>query len=228
MKLPARAEHTVEPLLLFSVLFLPGYLAQTTTFNSRLLVEVSFNLYYLLVAVPQVLLLVYLSRRGQGYQKNSYGYLPLRHSDVVHALLVFCGVSLCAGAVAAVSKLAGDQSGFLGDNLSHAAKPSILPLVFLSAMATGYREELFFRSYLLNKLPQAGLSLPLSTAVSALLFGAGHLYEGIPAFLGTVLIAVFLSFYFIKFRNLHAVAIGHGLYNFLVLSLSLFQGGASW
>ena len=58
-------------------------------------------------------------------------------------------------------------------------------------------------------------------AFGSLLFALGHIYQGAGAFLVTAVIGVFLSWLFLRARNVHVVALAHGIYNYLVLVTGL-------
>ena len=58
-------------------------------------------------------------------------------------------------------------------------------------------------------------------AVSSLLFAAGHLYQGLFAFVFALVQGVFLAMVFVRARNLHVTALAHAAYNFSVLVLTL-------
>lgn len=95
------------------------------------------------------------------------------------------------------------------------------PVALLFGLTVGYKEEFFFRSYLLGRLGQLGVPVPIAAIASTALFSLGHIYEGplgvaITAALGALFAAVY-----IRRPNLHVIAIAHGMYNAIVLWLSL-------
>ena len=96
-----------------------------------------------------------------------------------------------------------------------------IPLAVVFGLTAGYREEFFFRSYLLGRLDEVGVPVPLAVAASTLLFCVGHLYEGVLAIAITASLGVLLSAAWLRRRSLHVIAIAHGAYNTLVLCLSL-------
>ena len=96
---------------------------------------------------------------------------------------------------------------------------SLIPLIFITCLATGYSEELFFRSYLLSEFNLPGNQKQIIIGTS-FIFAAGHVYQGLAGFLGTFAIGIFLASIFIRKRRLHSIAIAHGLYNFTVLMIS--------
>jgi hypothetical protein len=100
---------------------------------------------------------------------------------------------------------------------------SLIPFFVGSSMATGYAEELFYRSYLMRRLGQAGLS-PFGAALSSsVLFCAGHASQGIIGIVTALAIGLWLSWRWHKTSDIHGIAIGHGLYDSAIWALTLYS-----
>ncbi len=97
---------------------------------------------------------------------------------------------------------------------------AVIPLVILTSLVTGYREELFFRSYLISRLGRLGFPEWGSVLFSGMLFSVGHLYQGWAGFLVSFSIGIYFGLLFIYRRNIHFIAVAHALYNTAVLLLS--------
>ena len=214
-----------EPLLLFLVFFLPGFLSQTGSIDPEIFNSLFFNLYYMVTVLPQILLLLYLiDRKGKGSFKR-YGITRLRGNDLLRAFLYFAIVMVIMVAIGIMISFFSEMADY--DYL--ASLPGwkikdlrILPILILTCLTTGYSEELFFRSYLLTEfVTRKEDKIPVSTGIS-LLFATGHIYQGPGGFLSTFAIGLFFSHVFLKNKRIHSIAIGHSLYNFAVLLLSLF------
>ena len=95
---------------------------------------------------------------------------------------------------------------------------ALQPLVLaLLSLATGYREELFYRCYLVNRLIELGLPAGAGVGAAAAVFAFGHIYQGPAAvFLALVQGTVF-GLLLRRGSGLHALALAHALYNFTVL-----------
>jgi membrane protease YdiL (CAAX protease family) len=89
-------------------------------------------------------------------------------------------------------------------------------------MATGYSEELYYRSYLPVEFFRRGMPFAFAVFLPVLLFAAGHFYQGKAGFAVACLLGLYLTGVFRIARNLHVPAIAHGLYNFSVLLVSGF------
>ena len=222
-----------EPLLLFLVFYLPGYLLQTRHLGGQLFNSITFNITYLLEAIPRILLLLYIilirADTGEGGRtwKDSLARLGFRRfgpTEILWTILLLVTIEVVVVPLSLLGSAISSHG--IGGSPVHwqLDSPALLPLVFLTCMAAGYSEELFFRSYLLTELPRLGIGLWPAVTASTLLFGLGHLYEGATGLLGTVAIGLILSVVFIKKRNLHLIAVAHGLYNFVTLFATLSNG----
>jgi len=239
-----------EPLLIFAAFFLPAYLFQSPAGTGELFNSLRFNLAYLAQALPQFFLLLYLIRQKGKQQESDEATMTSADSAEppgARGLAAFGVVTPTLGVVpwAVVGTLVLlvflVPLAFVGQLMSsslpvaladkvkwHLANPAMLPLVFVVCLTAGYNEELYFRSYLLTCLPRLGVPAGGALLVSTLLFAAGHLYQGLAGFLGTGIVGLLLAWFFLKKRNLHVVALAHGLYNFTALLLTLVIPGASW
>jgi membrane protease YdiL (CAAX protease family) len=97
----------------------------------------------------------------------------------------------------------------------------LLPLAVAFSLLTGYREELFFRAYLLTRLQQSGVPMAAGVAASGLLFACGHAYQGPIGLAVALALGLYFAAAFVRLRNLHRVAWAHGLYNLAVLAATL-------
>jgi membrane protease YdiL (CAAX protease family) len=186
----------LEVVLLFAVLFLSGFLQQSPEPGPGYtdIADIAFS--YLMTGIPQILLVLYvISIEGTGTLAD-FGVVPLRGRDPLLILAVLAGIFAVA---APALFLHGGGVRWRLENAS--GIPSALALCLVS----GYREELFFRAYLLTRLGQMGV--PMGFAVA-----------------GTAVQGVYLSLVFLKLKNLHVLAIAHGAYNFTMLCASLTAG----
>jgi membrane protease YdiL (CAAX protease family) len=188
-----------------------------------------------LATVPQVLLLGYLIwLRGPGARVRSvwreFGIAIPRLSDLAWALLLVAGVFLLLGCLAAVQTFLPEPARRLlqGGFRWRLSDPRLLPLAALFSLCTGYREELFFRSYLLTRLGQVGVPPAAGVAVSGLLFAFGHAYQGVAGLAVALLIGIYFAAAFQRLCNLNRLAWAHGLYNFAVLLTTLFADALPW
>ncbi|RKX93523.1 MAG: hypothetical protein DRP59_02755 [Spirochaetes bacterium] len=212
----------IEPIVLFLVFFLPGFLFQNQQIDGEIFNSPRFNLYYLVSVVPQILLLLYIIRLKGKNSFSRYGIHKLTAKDIGFGFLYALGVLIILSITMIIFNNAAAEALPLVDWQIN--NPAVLPLVFLTTITIGYNEELFFRSYLLTEFinNDETNNTAVITAVS-LLFALGHIYQGVGGFISTFMIGVFFSLIFLKKRRVHSIAIGHGLYNFFVLIISIFM-----
>ncbi len=213
-----------EPILLFSVFFLPGYISQGIQEAAPDMFESAyFNVFYLVSIVPQILLTLYIIVLKPGRSLADFDIGPIKKFDIPKSLLVFAGIYGCVIPIGLIASLIEPE---LTNQIVYGAgwqftNRRIIPLVLLTCLTTGYAEEIFFRAYLFKLLSRAGAGLLPAVLITNLLFGSGHLYEGYYAFAATAAIGLFLSFIFIKTKSIHIISIAHGLYNFSVLMIAM-------
>jgi hypothetical protein len=209
--------------LLFAVLFLPSMLAQGGGMNMDAFDNPAYHLQLLIVAVPQILLILYILELQPELDATRFGLVRLSPSTLPHALLIGLGAALLLGGLSLIASVALPEAlreALFGGLEWRFTRLELLPLLLLSTLVIGYREELFFRAYLIARFEELGLSRPLVVAASSLLFAAGHLYQGVGAAILAAVMGVYFALAFFRRRNLHAIAIGHALYNAGVLVLS--------
>ena len=215
----------LEMILLFLLFYLPGYLwPQQEMLDSSESLR-SYMLQFLIVALPQILLLLYiLTLRAGENAYTEFGIPRPRARDLLYALLVFAGVFALLtllGVILILLPSAG-RSLFTTGFRWKLEDARLIPLVLLFCLVTGYREELFFRSYLLTRFRQLHLPVFLAVGMSTLLFAAGHVYQGAAGLAVALIQGVYFSILFVRFKNIHPLAVAHGLYNATVLVITLF------
>jgi membrane protease YdiL (CAAX protease family) len=183
---------------------------------------------FLTSALPQLALFAYLLHLrglvdGTGSTWADFGVSRPRAADLPWALLVALGILLLLGLLGlAISSLPGGMRRFFQSGFRwRLTEARLAPLALGFCLVTGYREELFFRSYLLTRFAQAGLHPGLAVAASSLLFAAGHVYQGPTGFAVALLMGLYFALVFLRMRNLHRLAWAHGLYNLIVLASTL-------
>ncbi len=215
----------IEPALLFAVIFLPGFLTQAVMtadpemFNNGVLL-----FFYIITALPQALLILYFIFRDKHISPEIYGIRSLNLKTIVLSIPALGGVFLMLIPIFilnAVIYLFGEFPQLEGVDWRF-TNFSLFPVVLISCLVTGYLEELYFRSYLTTRMTFEGIPRTKIIILVNILFAAGHLYQGIAGLAGTFIIGIYLTFLFFKSRNIHLIAITHGLYNFSILILSSF------
>jgi CAAX protease family protein len=218
------ARFLLEMVLLFLAFFLPGYLSQSG-FPASGAVGTSAMMQSMLVGVPQFLLMAYVASLSRETSLESWGFSPIRGSDALRVALVLVGCfAIFAPLTLLMTILPASVAKYLSSGFRwRLAGASQIPLAVAFGLVAGYREEFFFRSYLLRRLEQLGFPAVLSVAVSTLLFCAGHVYQGPLGLATSAGLGVLFAVVYLRRRSLHVIAIAHGLYNAIVLCLSLLH-----
>lgn len=211
-------------ILCFLTFFLPGYLSQGVVPPSGPMTS-SAMVQSVVVGTPQFFLMVYIASLSRDITMESWGFAPFRAADVLRIALVLLGCfAIFAPFAALVLALPSTLAKYLASGFRfRLGGPSQIPLAVAFGLVAGYREEFFFRSYLLKRLNQMGVPIPLSVAVSTLLFCAGHAYQGPLGLATSVALGVLFAGVYLRRGSLHVIAMAHGLYNATVLCLSLLH-----
>ncbi len=219
--------HLAELALLYLCFYLPGFLVQTPD----AIAMPRYMAVYITAAVPQALLLVYILWVQKTPALSDFGLTPLRLRDLLYALVLLAGLFAAFLAMGALVMMlpptARDafQAGFRWRLSGGGFGIAWWPLALLFCVATGYREELFFRSYLLTRFSSMGLAPAAAAASSAVLFAAGHAYQGIGGALFALVQGTIFAFAYYRKSSIHVLALAHALYNFGLLLLTAVGPG---
>jgi len=215
----------VEALLLFLVLFLPGYLGQPPVAGSAA-DTVRAMLAAIVLGLPPVLLILHLLWIQPEVPLEHFGIYRPRLRDGLLAVLAFVGAAALAApfviGMALVPALR--ELGTTGYRWSLDSAWQV-PLALAFGLVSGYREELYFRAYLLGRFEQAGVPRLAAVAVSTALFGLGHLYEGALGIVLALVMGAYFALVYLRSRSLHVPALAHGLFNAAALALTLAAPG---
>ena len=210
--------HILEIALLYLSFYLPALFVMSP--GEADLTPYMFQ--YLLVGLPQALLVLYIIWIQKEKTFWAFGIGSLELLDLAYSILLYVAMFgllfLLAIAITLLPPSVREplRSGYRWQ----LSRSSQLPIALLFCLVTGYREELFFRSYLLTRFADLGLKPALAAAISTALFAIGHLYQGWGGMLYAVMHGTLFSYIFFKKRNLHVLALSHGLYNFTILLIS--------
>ena len=223
MKTGSRKDRTrkfIELALLLACFYFPGFVNAESGFQI-----VGYMLQYVLFSVPQTLLIVYIIWIQPSPPLEEFGFTSLKAADAVYTAFllvgVFCLFLLLSLAVTVLPQ--GVQDDLLKGWRWKLPSLSTLPLALIFSMTTGYREEIFFRSYLITRFRDLAVpALPAALAAS-FLFALGHYYQGWIGVIFTFAQGLAFSIFFLKRKNVHVLAIAHGVYNFTVLAIGVLS-----
>lgn len=101
--------------------------------------------------------------------------------------------------------------------------PEAVAASLIWCLAVGYSEELFFRFFAPDSLVGAGFSPFASQAASAILFGLSHSAQGLSGILLSGILGLGFGLSRLRGTSFHALALGHAVYNALLLAGGLFS-----
>ena len=215
-----------EAALLFLVLFLPGYLGGPAEVSAAAPDIVAAMLQSIAFGLPQVLLIVYLLRLQPGLPRERFGLVRPEGRDVGTTALALAGALALAAVFLAAQAFVPAVRALAATGYRWSLRSAgDLPLALVFGLAAGYREELYFRAYLLGRFEQAGIPAAIGVVASTALFALGHVYEGILGIAFAAVLGLYFALVFLRSRSLHACAVAHGLLNASLLALGLFAPG---
>jgi len=177
----------------------------------------SLFFYLFIYCVPSLVLIWFLLYRKQ---KPEYRLKKPAKHDLFSGLISLPVLLTIGVAISIISALAGAVTVQLPQSPASAAGWITLCVYCLFS---AYLEESFFRFYLLSKREELKLNAHLALAISAVLFGICHIYEGFPGFINAVLAGLFLGLMFLRFKTLHGIAAAHWLYNVAAFALNAYS-----
>ncbi len=211
----------IELAILFSVFFLPGYVFQSTAASETSAQFSAMMITYFIIALPQVMLILYLIWVQKSPSLEDFGIVK-PSNKMLYALPVFlCSFAVIAPLLLLLSFFPEDIKEQITSQAPwRIQSPGQIPLVALFCLTVGYREELFFRSYLLTRFSELKLNRHLAALISSIIFGGAHLYQNLFGFLVTFVLGLFFCYVFYEWKNVHIIALAHAAYNFILFLVS--------
>lgn len=190
-------------------------------------IDLTFQLFNIVVAVVPVALVAYLLVRS-GESLATLGIdrrMPVR--DMVRGAML---AALVGGAGLALYLIAYHS----GANLTvvPARLPPVwwrIPVLLLAAAQNGVLEEILVAGYLLHRLSQLGRRPGRALAVSALLRGSYHLYQGFGGFAGNVAMGLIFGRLYQRWGRAAPLVVAHTLIDGVTfVGYTLLHGHVSW
>jgi membrane protease YdiL (CAAX protease family) len=104
-----------------------------------------------------------------------------------------------------------------------------IPVLVLAAVANAWAEEVLMLGYLLTRLRQLGWGENRSLAVSAVLRGSYHLYQGFGGFLGNIVMGLVFGRFWQRSGRLWPMVVAHSLIDLVAfVGYGLLRGHVSW
>jgi uncharacterized protein len=87
----------------------------------------------------------------------------------------------------------------------------VVPVLVLSAVQNAVLEEVVVVGYLYTRLRQLGYRTVTVVTTSAVLRGGYHLYQGIGAFFGNVVMGVVFGLFYLRFKRVMPLVVAHAI-----------------
>ncbi len=162
------------------------------------------------------IIIVYLIMKKLWLKQGAYALPGVK--ELVDGLRVAASAGLLALVIAGLAYLLGASNPLLASLPLPAASIQLYLVMGLSSLAIGYAEELFFRFFSPTLLEKAGLSSLAALLISALIFGLSHGSQGFFGVIVSTLLALLFSYFRLRGKTLHALALGHAAYDFAILA----------
>ena len=205
---------------------------QTAVLNGTLapgrpLLDLFLQLLSIAIALAPVLLVFYLLARA-GERPSSIGLdasqpgLDLARGAVLAAVIGGGGLGLYL-----VAYHLGVELNVVAENL-----PDVwwrIPVLLLAAAQNGILEEVIVVGYLLSRLDKLGVRPRTAIAISAVIRGSYHLYQGAGAFVGNATMGVIFGYLYRRWGRVTPLIIAHTLIDAVAfVGYALLAGHVSW
>ena len=194
----------------------------------RPLLDLFLQLTSISLALAPVLLVFYLlARSGERPTKT----LGLDASQPGKDLAWGAGLAAVIGGAGLglylIAYHAGVELNVVAENL-----PDVwwrFPVLVLSAAQNGILEEVVVVGYLLSRLQKLDVNPVAAIAISAVIRGSYHLYQGIGAFFGNAAMGVIFGIFYYRYRRVTPLIIAHTLIDAVTfIGYALLAGHVSW
>ncbi|OHU62866.1 CPBP family intramembrane glutamic endopeptidase [Mycobacteroides chelonae] len=221
----------VSALLQFTSAVVAGLSGQTVALNPRRaelsLIDLGLNLVSITRLIAWGALAVYLLWRS-GFGPSSIGLARWRsRTDGLGAL----GLAALIG-LPGLALYVGARWMSLSVQVIPASLDDTwwrMPVLVLSAFANGWAEEVVVVAYLQTRLRQLGYGTATAIAFSALLRGCYHLYQGVSAGIGNLVMGLVFGYVWQRTGRLWPLVVAHGVIDTVAfVGFALLRDHLSW
>ena len=203
----------IEPFIIYMILYFPALHSGGSADPAAFYKNSSMIIFYSAVSLFQIFFLLYFMKLKKTGPERS-GIIKLSYSSISKSLIYAACLMIIVILVNSI------LSPFIKQTEYTVSRSASFILKALSvSLLTGYREELFFRSYFISSSENFYGKI-ISVFISTILFSVSHITGGITAVISALCAGFFLSFIFIRHRDLHINSLAHSIYNFAVLIFS--------
>ena len=186
---------------------------QTSTLNAsvtpdRPWLDLTYQLVGVAFGLMPVLLALYLLNLTDPPAGRTIGFdLTRPRFDLGFGALIALAIGIPGLGLYALARAIGIntdvQASGLADNWW------TIPVLILSATENAVLEEVVMIGYLFTRLRQLGWNLVAIIALSAIIRGSYHLYQGIGGFIGNLIMGVILGLIYVRWRRIGPLIVAH-------------------
>ena len=194
----------------------------------RPLLDLFLQLTNITLALAPVLLVFYLlARNGERPTKTLGLDASQPGQDLAWGALLAAVIGGAGLGLYLIAYHAGVELNVVAENL-----PDVwwrFPVLVLSAAQNGILEEVVVVGYLLSRLEKLGVNPVAAVAISAVIRGSYHLYQGIGAFFGNAAMGVIFGIFYYRYRRVAPLIVAHTLIDAVTfVGYALLAGHVSW
>lgn len=198
---------------------------QTSTLNAsvtpdRPWLDLTYQLVGIAFALMPVLLALYLLNLTDPPAGRTIGFdLQRPGFDLGFGALIALAIGIPGLGLYALARIIGINTDVhasgLGDHWW------TLPVLILSALENAVLEEVVMIGYLFTRLRQVGWNVMAIIALSAIIRGSYHLYQGVGGFIGNMIMGVIFGLIYLRWKRVGPLVVAHSL-----LDIAAFVGYA--
>jgi membrane protease YdiL (CAAX protease family) len=194
----------------------------------RPLLDLFLQLTNITLSLAPVLLVFYLlARSGERPSKTLGLDLSQPGKDLGWGALLAAVIGGAGLGLYLIAYHAGVELNVVAENL-----PDVwwrFPVLILSAAQNGILEEVVVVGYLLSRLDKLGVNPVAAIAISAVIRGSYHLYQGIGAFFGNAAMGIIFGIFYRRYGRVAPLIIAHTLIDAVTfVGYALLAGHVSW
>jgi membrane protease YdiL (CAAX protease family) len=193
----------------------------------RPLLDLFLQLTNIVISVAPVLLAYYLLARAGDGPRTIGTDLTQPARDLLRGAGVAAVIGGCGLGLYLIAFKVGVSLNVVAENL-----PNVwwrIPVLLLDAVQNGMLEEILVIGYLLTRLERLGVRRDRAIALSAVLRGSYHLYQGFGGFIGNAVMGVIFALLFFRWRRTSPLIIAHSLIDAVAfVGYALLAGHVSW
>ena len=198
---------------------------QTSTLNAsvtpdRPWLDLTFQLVGIAFALMPVLLALYLLNLTDPPAGRTIGFdLARPRFDIGFGVIIAVVIGVPGLGLYALARMAGINTDVQASGL--ADHWWTIPVLILSATENAVLEEVVMIGYLFTRLRQLAWNAAAIIALSAVIRGSYHLYQGIGGFIGNLIMGVVFGLIYLRWKRVGPLVVAHTL-----LDITAFVGYA--